>query len=513
MERERAGSAWSAVVDVFGRRQLRAAELAFAWAHLGEWAFTVALAVVAFRDGGASGVGLVAVVRMVPSAIGTPVIIAVADRARRDRVLVVVSAVRVVTIGGAALALALGGHRVVFYGLVVVASVVFTAFRPVHSSLLPLLCTTTAELMSANVVRGLLASIATLLGPLLAAGLLAWAGAATVFATAAGLSLLAATSLLRVPSYVDGTVEPVERVQLVQGTLRGLKALRSEPDVRRMFGLGFAQTYTRGALNVFAVVIAFDLLDIGESGVATLTAAVGLGGVVGSAVASLMVGSRRLGAWLVIALALWGTPIAMIGAVPETFAAFALLGVVGVANSIIDVPLFTLPVRLVPDDVLAPLFGVFESMIAIGVALGSAMTPAAIGILGVRGAMIASGLLLPLVGLIAWPRLRALDAAVGGARRPDPGAQSEPDAAAPPGSEHRVPGLANLDPSSARGSADLCAGRAGRQLLRHRSRHGGGDRRRNIARGSRPRRRIRRDRAAPRHPAHCERAGRRATSR
>ena len=184
-------------------------------------------------------------------------------------------------------------------------------------------------------------------------------------------------------------------------------------DLRLLFGLGFAQTYTRGALNVFTVVMAFELLDLGDSGVAALTAAVGVGGLLGALGVSLLVGSRHLGVWLMIALALWGAPIAIIGAVPVTVVAFALIAVIGVANAIIDVPLFTLPVRLVRDDVLTRVFGVFESIITIGVASGSALTPVLIALLGLEGAMIATGLLLPVVALLAWRPLVALDERLG----------------------------------------------------------------------------------------------------
>ena len=57
-----------------------------------------------------------------------------------------------------------------------------------------------------------------------------------------------------------------------------------------------AQTFTRGTLTVFTVVVALDLLDTGDAGVAALTAAVGAGAVLGSFAAALLVGSRRLGA-------------------------------------------------------------------------------------------------------------------------------------------------------------------------------------------------------------------------
>ena len=51
----------------------------------------MALAVLAFREGGAVAVGVVSLLRMVPAAILSPVLTAVADRVPRDRVLVAVS--------------------------------------------------------------------------------------------------------------------------------------------------------------------------------------------------------------------------------------------------------------------------------------------------------------------------------------------------------------------------------------------------------------------------------------
>ena len=48
---------------------------------------------------------------------------------------------------------------------VALATVAQTLYRPAHSALLPSICGTPQELTSPNVVRGLLDSLATLLGP------------------------------------------------------------------------------------------------------------------------------------------------------------------------------------------------------------------------------------------------------------------------------------------------------------------------------------------------------------
>lgn len=388
---------------------LRRAEISFALTVTSETAFTVALGIVAFRDGGAGAVGLVALLRMLPSAIGSPLISAYADRMRRERVLMWLSLVRAAAVGGAALLLESGAGGAPIYALAIVATVAITVFRPAHSALLPLLCKETSELTSANVVRGMLEGAATLVGPAIAGILLATAEASAAFAAVAIISVLSALPLLRVSYDHAPPAVPSHRPQLRQQAAEGLHAVLGDRDLRLIFGLGFAQTFVRGALNVFTVVVALELLETGESGVAALSAAVGAGGIIGAVAVTFLIGSRHLGMWLAVALVLWGTPIALIGAAPNKVLAFALLAVVGLANAFIDIPLFSLPVRFAEDAVLARAFGVFESMVALGVGLGSLVSPALIEFLGLRPAIVAVGLLLPALALVSWRRLVDLD--------------------------------------------------------------------------------------------------------
>src|SRR3982751_3585450 len=64
--------------------------LGFAGACTAEWAFTVVLSVYAFQQGGAAAVGLISLLRMLPSALLAPFASALADRWRRDLVLTLV---------------------------------------------------------------------------------------------------------------------------------------------------------------------------------------------------------------------------------------------------------------------------------------------------------------------------------------------------------------------------------------------------------------------------------------
>src|SRR4051812_25186749 len=169
---------------------IRRAQLSFGAMWASESAFVVGLAVLAFREGGVVAVGIVTGVRMAAAALLAPWLATVADRVRRERVLTWVGLVRAATLGSAAVVTAAGGPTTATYGLAVGATVAQTLYRPAHSALLPVLCTSPQQLTSANAGRGVLDSFAMLGGPAGAAVLLAVSGPAAVLAACAAASLL-----------------------------------------------------------------------------------------------------------------------------------------------------------------------------------------------------------------------------------------------------------------------------------------------------------------------------------
>ncbi len=409
----RLGNAVGAFVSNARNPNLRRAQVSFLGAWTAEWAFTVGLGIVAYRDGGATAVGLVGLLRMVPSAILAPLLSPLADRGRRERVLVWVSVLRGVATGSAAVVVGMGGPTPIIFVLAVLSTIAATLYRPAHSALLPSLCHSGYELASANVVRGLLDSVATLVGPLLAALLLQLTGVTAVFAVAAGASLWAATLLLRLnygspprPSAASGS-------NLVSSALEGIRVVSRNADLALIMGLAAAQSFTRGALTVLTVVVAIDLLGTGESGVGVLTAAIGAGAVLGSLAASLLVGTRRLGVWFAVGVALWGVPVTLIGVFPHEIAALGLLAGVGVGNSLIDLAGFTLLARLAADDVLARVFGVLESMVALSIGVGAIAASLVVDWAGVPQALVSVGLLCPVLAVASFQRLRAMDRSIG----------------------------------------------------------------------------------------------------
>jgi hypothetical protein len=67
--------------------------------------------------------------------------------------------------------------------------------------------------------------------------------------------------------------------------------------------------------------------------------------------------------------------------------------------------------RSLSPRVLARIFGVQEALMQAGWAIGSALAPLLVLLIGVQGAFVVTAAVLPLVGLVCWPWVRRLDRA------------------------------------------------------------------------------------------------------
>ena len=388
---------------------LRRAHVSFAATWAGESAFMVALSVVAFRAGGLGAVGVVTAVRMAMAALLAPFLATIADRVRRERVLTTIGVVRAVALSTAAAVTAVDGPTVVTYLAAVVATAALALFRPAHSALLPALAKSPGDLTGANAVRGMLDSLSTLGGPVVAGVVLSISGPAAVFAVCAALSLLGGLVVVALPYDPPPRGTPVKRSP-GRDVAQGFVVIAGNRHLSLITGLGVVQTFTRGCLTVFAVVVAIQLLDLGDPGVAVLNAAVGAGGVLGSIGAFALLRRGGLGTWFGVGIALFGAPLVLVGAFSTTASAVVLLGLVGAGNALIDVCGFTLLARLTDEKVLARMFAGFEAVLTLGVAVGGLAAPLVVETFGPRGALVAVGLLAPAAVLATLPAQRRLDA-------------------------------------------------------------------------------------------------------
>jgi hypothetical protein len=81
----------------------------------------------------------------------------------------------------------------------------------------------------------------------------------------------------------------------------------------------------------------------------------------------------------------------------------------GLGNAVGDVAGLTMLQRIIPNRVLGRVFGALEAQVFATVGVGSLLASGLIAWLGIRGAMIATGALLPGLVLLSWRRLHAID--------------------------------------------------------------------------------------------------------
>ena len=398
-----------AFAAVFANADLRRVELAWGGSVVGQWGYEVALAVFAYRAGGATAVGLVALVRLLPAALVAPFAALLGDRFRRRRIMVAADLARVCAMGGAAAAVFAGAPAPVVYALAVLTAVASTAFGPAQSALLPSLARSPEELTAANATSTTLESIGFFLGPALGGLLLTVTSVGAVFAATAALFLWSALVLSRIS--VDSRGDPSAEVESIgREALAGFRAILGERRLRLVVGLYGAQTLVAGIMRVLVVVIALRILDLGPSGVGFLNSADGVGALAGVFVLLGVITTGRLAGVFGLGIVMWGVPLVLLGIWPSVPLALFCFGVVGVGNVLVDVAGLTLLQRTAPDKVRARVFGVFESVFLATIGIGAILAPLLISAFCTRGALIAAGGGLTVVALLFWRRLGTVDA-------------------------------------------------------------------------------------------------------
>ena len=391
---------------------IRRVELAWGAAITAEWAHFVALGVFAYEQGGASAVGIAGLVRLLPAAVVAPFAASLGDRFRRERFLLALTLVGSLALGGSAAA-AFADAELLVFAFAALVGLASTLIRPTLQALLPSLARTPAELIASNGATSTIESLGTLLGPLLAGVLVSVADVGLVFAVGAGGLLLAAVFLsrVRVEGGIDLAAATDDEGGARQVLAAGFRAIARSPRPRLVVALIVTQTFVRGCLNVLIVVAAFQVFDAGAEAVGYMTAAIGVGGLIG-AVGAMTLGGRRLAVAFGLALVSWGVPIALISPWSNLAPAIFLLAVVGAANSVEDVAVFTLLQRIVPDEILTRVLGIVWALAMGGVALGSIAAPALVQSIGPRAAFVVIGSILPVLILVTYRRLVEIDRAV-----------------------------------------------------------------------------------------------------
>jgi MFS family permease len=399
--------------DVLANPALRRLQVAWAASMAGSLAFLIPLAVVSYHGGGgATGVGIVMLLRTAACAVFAPFTSILADRASPRRVMMVADLARAALILVLALVVHAGTGIGAVYVLAVCVSIVSTVFRPAQAALMPALARTPEELTASNAVAVTIESAAIFAGPGIGGLMLAVSGADLAFAVCAGLLVLSAILVALVPEPA-GAPETAAAEPAGEGAIRaataGFRELASTPLLATVVGVYALQALVAGALGVFTVVLALQVLHIGNAGVGYLDSVFGIGGIVGGVGAAALAGGRRLALAFAGGVLVWGIGIALVGISNSTALVCVLLAGVGVGNTVVDVAAITLLQRSAPADVLGRVFGVLEAVMLTALGAGSILAPALISLLGVRPAIVVTGLTLPVAVALTGRWLVQLD--------------------------------------------------------------------------------------------------------
>jgi MFS family permease len=327
-------------------------------------------------------------------ALLSPLTGAVGDRFDRRRVMIVCELVQ----AGLLAVIAVGLPPLpVLLGLVAARALTGAVFQAASRAALPALVPD-RDLGRANSWLGFGTNGAEVIGPLLAAALLPLIGIRGVLLADAASFAISALVLSRLPALAAHTAD---RAAAPAGWLAdaraGLGHLWSIRPVR-VIALGFCGIVAvNGIDDVALVVLATETFRAGDSAVALLLAAVGIGLLLGYALLARCGGRIGMPVLLLAGFAVSSAGNLLTGLSWAVAVAFGLQAVRGLGLAAMDVASNTLLARLVPDPLLGRVFGNLYGLIGVaagvsylggGLLLDAIGAPASFVAVGVAGTVI-----------------------------------------------------------------------------------------------------------------------------
>jgi MFS family permease len=393
---------------VLGYRDFRMLLGGFAISQAGDWLYNAALIAHILEETGSPGwVAAASVIRLGPyiafGAIGG----AIGDRYDRRTVMLVCDVSRgalMLALGVAAAASAPVGLTLV---LVFLSTTISTAFEPAAEAMIPGLVEED-DLAAANAASSTIENIAIAVGPAIG-GILTILGSAALAFAINGVTFLASAVFIwnlparaRAPGAADQT--PMHR-----RIAEGLTAIKRSPGVGVVMALIVAAAFAYGEQIVLLGLVSSELLDTGTGGVGFLFAAIGAGGIIAAGTTGRLAEDPRQARVLAISTVALGLPVALLAWLQSPIPAYIALAVSGAGGIAFDVVAITLLQRLVPEQMLARIFGVLGSVAVTAMVAGTLVAPPLVEIGGLETALVVTGLLPVAIVVALLPRLRSLE--------------------------------------------------------------------------------------------------------
>lgn len=348
-------------------------------------------------------------VQLAPAIVVAPFAAYAGDHFRPERVLAAGYAAQAVSMFATGAAMS-AGRPLIAYAAGAVAATCITFSRPVMGAILPIVARTPNDLVAANVVTRLTEYVGTLVGPLIAAVVLAQASPALVFgigSAATGVSAVLSSRLTLVNGN-DGRGPSIDAGGAVSEIFGGLRAIREHATLQALVLLVAVGALTRGVTDVLMVLYAEARLGEGGGVAGILGAGLGVGAVLGAVACAGLIGRSRLLPYLLGSALLAAAPYFGLTGVDALVPAVAMFVVFGMGERVLRVTTDVGIQRAAPRRVLARIFGLAEGLQMVVIALGSLLVSLLVGATGLNWALAIIGGVTALGMVMGSARFRRL---------------------------------------------------------------------------------------------------------
>jgi MFS family permease len=319
---------------------------------VGDRMYLVALLVLIYREThDAAVLAVVGAVRLVPYLLLSIPAGVVADRFDRRYVLLMSDIGRGICMLVLAALVVTGGSVVAIGATALVAGSFTPFFHPAFRALVPSLVRDESEFGPTNSAWSTLDSLSMVIGPALAGFVIAVASVEVAFLLNAATYALVAVILLSlapakarpIEQSVPSPVDPLARRGARLRDVVNLPAVAGVLSLEAVAGMAF------GALDILAVILAIDVFRGGDAATGYLTAAMGVGGVVGSLAAGVIVLRPRLRPPIIGSVGTISAALVLLGVAPNLGIAFLAIMLLASGNMVLEVMRSTIFQRAVPD--------------------------------------------------------------------------------------------------------------------------------------------------------------------
>jgi CRP-like cAMP-binding protein/predicted MFS family arabinose efflux permease len=372
--------------------------------NVSEWGFIAALSVHAFRVGGTLDVGLIGLrflAGAASSAVFAPMLVG------RRGVLSVIALLRALLLGCAALMVITGSQFLLVLLFVVADSIVAAAYRPAQSRLMPSLARSPEELTQAVAGTSMAKTVGQAAGALIGGGAVEFVSPGAAMVGEAAIMLLAVFCTLGIAG-APATTRSGERQRLRDG-LAMFPAVLGDTNAWPLVWASVLRTLVRGLWGALLVVVVLRMLRASDSSVGLMQAATGLGALVALPITAAQIGRTRLAIPCVLSFVAAGIAIGLISAKPPLLIVAVLVFAWGASMALADATSLSLLHRLLNTDAFSRTVAVMESLKLVSEGAGALLAPALVALFGLRPALVAAGLPLPVLMITTWVRVRRSD--------------------------------------------------------------------------------------------------------